>query len=167
MKKTAIILSILSVLIFSRNSSAQTRGVGAGIIVGGPTGISAKFWISNINALDIAIGWSNGTRWERFDKNVYYYDSQSYLHINADYVWHNFDFIRTTQRLPLYYGVGLDYESGYALPTAVGVRGVIGIDWMPYNVPLDVFLEMAPVLYVAPATAMGVDASLGARFFFH
>jgi hypothetical protein len=167
MKKPAIILTLLTLLVFSRNSRAQTRGVGAGIIVGGPTGISAKFWTSGINALDIAIGWSDGTRWERFGDNVYYSDSQSYLHFNADYVWHDFDLIKTDQRLPLYYGVGLDYESGNALPTAVGVRGVIGLDWMPYAVPLDVFVEMAPVLYVAPATVMGVDASLGARFFFH
>lgn len=150
----------------STSAFAQTNGIGAGIIVGGPTGISAKFWTSGDNAIDLAVGWSNNVKWERFDNDLYYYDTQSFLHIHADYVWHDFDVIRSTQRLPLYYGFGLDYESGNSLPTAVGVRGVVGIDWMPYGVPFDVFVEAAPTLYLSPGTAMGLDASLGGRFFF-
>lgn len=171
MKKKIIFVPMFMLLSFlflsSGNAYAQTTGVGAGVVLGAPTGINMKFWTTNTNAFDVVIGWANDGAWTRFDDGYVYYYTQSYLHIHADYLWHNFGAIRTSQRLPLYYGVGFQFDNGNALPTDFGVRGVLGLDWMPYSTPLDVFLEAAPVLYLAPSTGLGVDAGIGVRFFFH
>ncbi len=162
-------LIVVSVLFLSPQykAIAQTTGVGAGVIVGAPTGINLKFWTSSINAFDVVLGWANNGEWTRFNDGYVYYYTQSYFHVHADYLWHDFNVIRTTQRLPLYYGVGFQFDSGNMLATDFGVRGVVGLDWMPYSTPLDVFLEVAPVLYVVPSAGLGVDAGIGARFFFH
>ncbi len=37
---------------------AQDRDFGIGVIIGEPTGISAKLWTSPVNALDFGLGWS-------------------------------------------------------------------------------------------------------------
>lgn len=164
-------LSILSIIMislvsFSNNACAQTTGVGAGLIVGSPTGITAKFWTSKVNAIDFAIGWSNNGTWTHFGNGYAYYYTQSLLHLQVDYVWHAFHVIRSSQRLPLYYGLGIHFDSGNTVPTSLGLRAVGGIDWMPHAVPIDVFVEVAPVFYLSPTAGLGLDAGLGARYFF-
>ena len=144
---------------------AQTTGVGAGLIIGEPTGISAKFWTTSTNALDMGIGWSGGNQLVRID-NGWYYTGPSYLHIHADYLWHSFDAIRSHERFPIYYGFGFHLDEGYSAPSVLGFRGVAGIDWMPHAVPIDVFLELAPVVFLTPGSGLGMDAGIGARFFF-
>jgi hypothetical protein len=157
----------LSITSFANRLYAQTNGVGAGIIIGGPTGISGKFWTSNSNAIDLSLGWSNSGAWTRFGTGYVYYSTETLFHFNADYVWHSFHVIESRERFPLYYGVGLHFDDGNTVPTAFGVRAVGGIEWMPRTVPLDIFLEIAPVFYMSPTTGMGMDAGFGARYFFN
>ncbi len=166
MNRISSILIILGITVMSNESFAQGAGVGAGIILGAPTGISAKFWTSNTNAFDLAVGWSNDGEWARFDNSWYYY-GPSYLHIHADYLWHDYRVIKSEERFPVYYGFGFHFDEGYSAPSAFGLRGVVGIDWMPRSVPLDAFLEFAPVLFLSPGGGLGLDAGVGTRFFFH
>ncbi|MCL4509592.1 MAG: hypothetical protein M1470_00750 [Bacteroidetes bacterium] len=167
MRRYSFLLLLFFALVFSNKSFAQNSGIGAGIIVGGPTGLSAKFWTSNLNAVDLGIGWSTGGELGREYNGWFYYHPENYLHLHADYLWQNFNAIKSTERLPIYYGLGFHLDSGSGFNTAFGVRGVFGIDWMPHATPLDVFLEFAPVLYLTPSTEMGLDAGFGARYFFH
>ncbi len=167
MKWIGVVLTFLAMAFASNQSFAQNTGVGAGLILGSPTGISAKFWTSSTNAVDLAIGWSANGEWARFGDTWYYVNSQSYLHIHADYLWHNFNVIKSEERFPLYYGLGFHYDSGNTMAAAFGIRGVVGIDWLPRSVPLDVFLEFAPVVYLTPGSGLGFDTGIGARFFFH
>jgi len=167
MRRTLIALIFFSIAAISSNTFAQSTGVGAGIILGAPTGISTKFWTSNVNAIDAAIGWSNDGEWARFGNGYYYYYGRSNLHINADYLWHSFNAIKSQERFPIYYGFGFHLNEGYSAPLAFGIRGVVGIDWMPRAVPLDVFLEFAPVVFLSPGSGIGFDAGIGTRFFFH
>lgn len=157
---------MISFASFSNRAYAQTTGVGAGLILGSPTGITAKFWTSRTNAIDLAIGWSNNGTWTRFGEGYTYYFTRTLLHIHADYLWHAYHVIRSTLRLPLYYGLGVHFDSGNTVPTALGIRAVGGIDWMPRKVPMDVFFELAPVFFLTPTTGLGLDVGLGARYFF-
>jgi len=49
---------ILAVIIFSSFSFAQSNGFGLGVILGEPTGISAKYWTSSSTAFDFIVGYS-------------------------------------------------------------------------------------------------------------
>ncbi len=151
---------VLCLLLAVQDSDAQERKFGLGVIIGGPTGISAKLWTSNGNAFDFGLGWSLGG--DRFGR----YDGGSRVHLHMDYLWHAFGVIHSTERFPLYYGVGGRINTGAGYNSSLAVRGVIGIAWLPRGTPIDVFLELAPSLQLSPSSGFGSDAALGARYYF-
>jgi hypothetical protein len=164
MKHISIAIMTFCLLFVVQETFAQQRPFGLGIIIGEPTGVSAKLWTSSDNALDFGLGWSyGGDRIGRYDG---YYDGGSRVHFHMDYLWHSFDAIRSTERFPLYYGIGGRINSGAGYSSSFAVRGVFGIAWMPRETPIDVFLELVPSLQLSPSSGFGLDAGLGARYFF-
>lgn len=131
-------------------SNAQDRGFGIGAIFGEPTGVSAKAWLSGTNALDFGAAWS----WAR----------TGYFHLHVDYLWHFPSAIRVSERFVPYVGVGGRF--GARTDAVLGARVVGGLAWWPRTVPLDVFVEIAPILDLAPATEMSLNGGIGVRFFF-
>lgn len=156
-------LTIL-ILFYYSNNSAQEKKFGLGVIIGEPTGISAKLWTSSANALVLGVGWSvQGYRINGFDPE---YDRASRTHIHVDYLWHSFNAISSDGRFPFYYGLGGRINSGPVYSGTFGVRGIIGVAWLPHSTPLDIFVELAPTLYLINSTGFGIDAGIGARYFF-
>ena len=157
--------AVITLLLFILASVtiAQERHFGLGVILGEPTGISAKLWVSPVNALDFGLGWSVGG--DRINYNGRY-DGGSRVHFHMDYLWHWFDAIHSSERFPLYTGIGGRINTGAGYDASAAVRGVFGIAWLPNQVPIDVFLELVPSLQVVPSTGFGIDAGLGARYFF-
>jgi hypothetical protein len=142
----------------------QDHPFGLGVMVGEPTGLSAKLWVSPVNALDFGLGWSvGGDRLNGYDGG---YDGGSRIHLHMDYLWHWFEAIRSSERFPLYAGIGGRINGGAGYYSSAAVRGVFGIAWMPRQAPFDVFLELVPSLQVAPSAGFGIDAALGARYYF-
>jgi hypothetical protein len=129
---------------------AQAEKLGLGIMVGKPTGLSAKYELSRINSVNMALGWSlNG--------NVIYG--------HADYVWHNHDLIPVPRgSLPLYYGMGAATYIHNEL--GVGGRAVFGIEYQFPDAPLDVFLELVPTAWLFPESNFDLLGGLGMRYFF-
>lgn len=145
-----------------QDSAAQQRTFGLGIILGEPTGISAKLWTSRETAFDFGLGWSmEGDRMNNIN-----YNGTSRTHFHMDYLWHSFDAIHSAERFPLYYGIGGRINSGSGYDASVAVRGVFGIAWLPRETPLDVFLELVPMLQLTSSTGFGIDVGLGARYYF-
>ena len=162
-KLTYAIFMILSFMTF-QYTVAQEHAVGLGIIIGEPTGISAKFWTSQNNAIDVGLGWSMGGDWTgRYNGYMYRRDR---VHIHMDYLWHAFDALRSTERFPLYYGFGGRINSGSGYESSLAIRGVFGIAWMPRDTPIDVFLELVPSMQLSPGSAFCIDAAIGVRYFF-
>ena len=149
---------ILSYLIFIIIISAsfihsQNKGFGLGIIVGEPTGVSFKYWTGGNSAFAGAVAWS-------------FVDGGA-LHIHADYILHSFNLIQVASgRLPLYYGIGgrikfLDDNAG------IGVRVPVGLAYLFSGTPIDIFLEVVPILNLAPKTDFKINAAIGGRYFFN
>jgi len=164
MKKDLLFVIIFSLLmILSKPIAAQDHGFGIGLILGEPTGVSAKLWTSKINAFDFGLGVGLGG--DRF-KYKGSYDNSGRVHFHMDYLWHSFNAINSTERFPLYYGIGGRFNTGGGYDGSLGVRGVFGIAWFPHSTPIDVFIELVPVLQITPSTGFGFDAGLGIRYFF-
>ncbi len=130
---------------------AQQHNFGLGIILGEPTGLSLKLWTGNSTAFDGAVAWS-------FGKN-------DAFHIHGDFLVHNYKLIKVSKgRLPVYYGIGgrikMEEES------KLGVRIPVGLNYLFEDAPLDIFLEIVPVLELIPATDFSMNAAIGIRFFF-
>jgi hypothetical protein len=144
------------------------RGTGVGIIVGEPTGISLKHWLSPDRALDLAAAWS-------------FSDNEAFQ-LHTDYLFHYdklLDQIKVPGSLPVYLGIGGRVKwqdsandgkgKGSAEEdgdTRVGIRIPLGVTYLFPKAPFDLFAELAPILDVAPESEMDVSVALGARFYF-
>jgi hypothetical protein len=152
MRKIAILLFFF-VTIYSIPSFSQSKGFGLGVIVGEPTGVSAKYWTTSSTALDFGLGYS-------FEKN-------SRLHLHADYLFHVNNLFETTENLALYYGPGARLRIVANGDSRLGFRFDVGLVWIPKNAPIDVFIEIAPLLDIIPETDFSFNGGLGVRFFFN
>jgi len=163
--KHSLFAIIASGLLFAvQGGVAQERPFGLGVMLGEPTGISAKLWTSSANAFDFGLGWSVGG--DRIGKYDGYYSGGSRVHFHMDYLWHSFDVIHSSERFPLYYGLGGRINSGAGYSSSAAIRGVFGIAWLPRETNIDVFLELAPSLQLSPSSGFGLDAAIGVRYFF-
>lgn len=151
MKKIFLFLSFI--IITSSITNAQDKGFGLGIIIGEPTGISAKYWTTESNAFDFGLAYS-------------FVQKFSAISIHADYLYHNFNVIKSDYRFPIYYGFGARIRFVNDSDNSLGARGVIGIAWLNNNLPLDIFFEVVPVFNLIPATSLNLDMALGARYYF-
>jgi hypothetical protein len=146
---------------------------GLGLELGEPTGLNGKYFLSKSGALDFGIGWIYG--------HYYYGDG---LHIYADYLWHPISLVSASAfELPFYIGGGLrfwDFHYCYQGVcdyggSALGIRIPIGIAFDFNNVPLDIFIQLVPVIDFVNGnyydryrdrTHFGIDLSVGIRYWF-
>ena len=163
-KFTSLIVLSIGLLLSVCYGDAQTRGnFSVGFIVGEPTGISWKYRINAVHAVDGVVGFSP------FDR----------FRINVDYLWNAQPF--EEQNLLLYYGVGgaigfgrteyITSNGRYAYlvrnePLGFGARTVIGLNYSIPKSPVELMFEAAPIVILAPNAGFGIDAGFGARFFF-
>ncbi len=164
MKYHFLVITALGLFLVAQGAFSQDHGFGLGVIFGEPTGISAKLWTSHVNAFDFGLGWSFGG--DRLGRYNGYYDGGRRVHFHMDYLWHSFDVIRSSERFPLYYGIGGRINSGAGYDASIALRGVFGIAWLPHRAPLDVFLELVPSLQLTSTAGFGLDAGIGARYYF-
>lgn len=167
----SIRLALLGGLLFACFGVAATTAqpaigdFGFGLILGEPTGLTLKGSIGRSNAWDLALGSSWFGR----------------LRIHGDYLWNVNAF--NSRKAGLYFGLGgalgfgrgkgvvikgergkwyyYDDEDAFAL----GVRGVAGVNGMPFSAPVELFLEVAPVIGLTPATGLGTDIAIGIRYY--
>ena len=148
MKKILFILTFSFIL-----STAALAGeeIGIGVIVGEPTGLSGKMWMSNNTAIDLGLAWS--------------FSGENTFHIHGDYLWHNFSLINVEKgKLPLYFGVGA--RARFGTDTQFGIRFPVGLAYLFKQAPIDIFLEFAPIMDLIPDTKFDFNGAIGARFFF-
>ena len=113
MKKLFPII-VLILLFFSINNYGQDNGFGIGVIIGEPTGLSAKYWLNDIKAVDFGLAYS-------------FVRKHSAVSLHADYLYHAFDVIKSNYRIPIYYGFGARLRLVSDDDNALGARGVIGV----------------------------------------
>lgn len=147
-KRILFTIALLTILTGSVN--AQPSGFGLGVILGEPTGLSGKYWMSPWSAIDGALGWSFGkTNW---------------VQLHGDYLLHNYDIVNVSKgKLPVYYGLGARLI--FSSANRVGIRGVVGLDYLFANDPLDIFLELVPILDLAPDIKFDFNAGIGIRYY--
>lgn len=142
-------------------TSRMDKGtIGIGLILGEPTGISAKLYLKDDQAIQAAAGFAfvGGG-----------------LHVHLDYVFHPF-ILQSKESfvLPFYFGPGIrviDYRNGRDTSfIAVGLRAVAGLLFDFKNVPLDAFVEVGGVLEYGFAEDEGagiaLNAAAGVRYYF-
>ena len=160
MKRKILCLGL--VLLFAMPAALRAQGkFGLGLIVGDPTGFSWKYRMG-LNALDGAVGFSPVDNFR----------------VHVDYLWVAHPF--TEQHLSLTYAVGLaagfgrteeiETRNGDTFfsrdePTGAGIRGPIGLNYMIPRSPVELTLELAPILIFSPDGGFGFDGGFAVRFY--
>lgn len=140
------------------------KDFGFGIMLGEPTGLTAKLWTQK----DMAFAFSIGSSY------------LGKLRIGADYLWHFNAFNSTV--VNMYAGPGLAIgigESGgwwyndknkkwYKKNDELGfgMRGVFGINVVPKKSPLEFFGEIGVMVGFLPDIYSNAEGAIGMRFYF-
>jgi hypothetical protein len=138
----------------------ENKKFGFGIIIGDPTGGTAKLWLNRENALAFSLGSS-------------FFGSPR---IGVDYLWHFNAF--ETDIINLYAGpggvIGIGEGDGFWYKNkfvrtnhkpGLAARGVFGINLVPRRTPLEIFVEFGVLLAIVPDFESAVDAAIGIRFY--
>ncbi|MEX0686887.1 MAG: hypothetical protein WD267_04850 [Balneolales bacterium] len=152
---SGIIFLIILLLGFNSNCAVaqDSRGTfGFGAMAGQPTGGTIKLWFNPRNALDGSFGWS---LFEEEDDNVY-------LHLS--YLRHKYNDINVARGLmPYYFGLGGFSRLGDN-PIS-GVRIPFGLTYLFENDPLEIFVEVAPMIELTPSVVARGSYGLGIRYY--
>ena len=139
------------------------RDFGLGLIIGDPTGVSLKGFLSEDTAIDGAIGFE-----------LIHGDT---LGVHADFLWHFHIKQWESAKLDLYLGVGpalgfhkrggpRDREDRDDTRVHIGARAPFGLAVTFNPARFDVFLEVAAKLWLVEDVRFGLDAAIGGRYWF-
>ena len=167
-------LALCTVIALSGLASTADAGPGGGgpfglgLVIGEPTGLSAKYWLDNTQAIDFLLAF-------RIDDNNDFDDDNDLdrLYFAADYLYHIDVFKPRSVDLPLYVGIGgafyfrdkrdrFDNDDDFAF----AARIPLGVDLLLRSVPLEFFLEIVPGIRILPGTDARIDAGIGIRYYF-
>lgn len=126
--------------------------LGLGVIVGDPTGLSAKYKLTESTSIDAAAAWSLGSH------NVFGFHADYLLSVDNALVIKNAEF-------PLHYGLGAIIVVADDV-NAVGLRFPVGLSYLFDRHPIELFTEIAGLLLLAPDTDFDIQLALGARYYF-
>jgi len=150
---------IALVLVLAAVSSAQMSGTGIGFVLGEPTGLSVKSWLSSNSAITFGAAWS------------FKHDGSMFLW--ADYTLHAFNITHASdpRSLAFYYGLGgkvsfVDRNEPQDDDVVIGARIPLGLMLPIHTAPIDIFLEIVPTFDLTPDTEFGVNGGIGAHLFF-
>ena len=144
-KKIIIISLLLLILLVPASLFAE---IGAGIVLGEPTGLSFKS-----GNLAVGLGWSFASKSDnRIDASI------DWWLINEDFVG------------PLNWYLGVGTKIGLKLNQDkdifnIGLRIPIGIQMWPVE-KLELFLEIAPGILLIPGTDPDISGGIGLRYYF-
>ena len=158
-------LVLVLCVLFAASSEAKGN-IGVGFVLGSPTALSAKGFISKKNAWDVQLA----------------FDDDAFI-VYGDYLMHFPGAFKTNDpfgsRLTPYVGVGPvlavetkdRHDEGKFFDErdddmAIGVRVPFGVEWIGDEVPIGVGLEIGPGIIVAPGTDGFFTAGVTLRYYF-
>jgi len=140
----------------------QNKPLGLGVVLGEPSGISARQWLSTDEALNFSLAYS-------LDK---------FLFASVDYTWQFSHILRIQDaHLHPYIGVGAGiafaggaqgspFSGENSSSVGVGIRVPLGIEWIISGGRLGVFLEFVPGIGIVPGTFGFANGGVGIRYYF-
>ena len=121
-----------------------------GVILGEPTGLSAKQWIGDRAALDVAVAWS--------------FVNTSSLYVHVDYQ-HHFDDLDIDEGDLLWFA-GIGGRVHLAQDVRLGARFPLGLFYVFAEVPFELFFEVAPGMEIFPEPRFNMAGGIGVRYRF-
>ena len=153
-----LFFKILIIVIFSQLFVfADGNKFGAGFIIGSPSGITGKLFISESDGIDFGIGVVSGDD----------------LYLYGDYLRH-FHNIFPVESLQLFIGIGPGFHryekdnrnKENEKENRLEIRIPVGFEYLTRKIPLGLFIEITPALNIIPDVDFHIRAGLGIRYYF-
>jgi hypothetical protein len=155
------------------NSASNGGDFGLGLMLGEPTGLTGKYWLSETSAIDAGFAYSFG----------------NYTTVLADYLWHfpgafasagpsGNEFVPFVGIGGVLFISGNSWNGTYrdsnapffvgssGNSAAFGARIPLGIEFLPKAAPIGIFAEIDPGIGLLPSTFGFFGGEVGARFYF-
>jgi len=152
-------IALLLGLFVAHASPKPAGSIGFGACIGAPSGITGKIYVADGLATQFSFGGDLGQIGD--------------VGISLDVVQHlpSLNDPVDGYSVPVYLGAGVTASSQMAerTKTYVGIRGVMGILMTADGLPVEVYIETAPTVYVLGSSisfSWGVDGQLGFRYYF-
>ena len=142
---TALALAALAVP--TPGSAQSSGGTGIGVVLGEPTGVTARF-MSGGNNFQVHAAWS--------------FSGDAAVQLNGDYL--RSGRIDTDPMMPFYFGLGLRVK--FADDAVMGIRIPLGINHFFDSEPFEIFAELVPILDIVPDTKFDFNGAVGIRYYF-
>lgn len=161
----AVLVALIALTSTALAKTPKDYNIGLGIVLGEPTGLTAKYWFDDTNALDAHLS---------FD-----FTDEAFV-VSSNYLFH-FDILQLrtdAAELPFYVGIGgkLQFDAGNEQGDkkadkdddflSVGARVPFGADLLFTRIPLEIFIEVGIGVRLIPATRPDLDGGLGIRYYF-
>jgi hypothetical protein len=145
---TRVVRVLLVVCLLVVTTAAATAQLSVGVILGEPTGLSAKLWVSDGASVDLAVAWS--------------FIGGGSIYIHGDYQQH-FRYADVPSG-KLYFFVGAGPKMYIGDDVQLGIRIPLGAVYEFEQAPLEVFIEAAPGLLLFPETNFDGSGGIGVRY---
>lgn len=140
-------------ILISVSNFAQENKFGIGILVGVPTGFSGKLILSEMNSLDVGVGYSFSGENEK-------------IHLYVDYIWNDAHFFKSSSSFKAFYGIGGRVKTFDFGDNSMAVRIIGGVNYNPTDTKIELFFETAPTINVVPNSNFSLEGAIGLRYFF-
>ena len=154
MKKLLVLTFVAGLGLLSSSALADTA---VGVVIGDPTGISARVGLDAEHSFEGALAYSSSD-----------YEG---VHVHATYLWDKARVFKTqADPLYMYYGLGLRLiaisKGRYDGDLSVAPRAPLGLRYIFENPNVEVFAELALSLDLTPKTDVDLDGGIGGRIRF-
>lgn len=160
MKRALPLLSLgLGLYVGLSAPEASAQEVGLGVVLGDPTGLTAKFLLDQRSAFDIAFGAD--------------LDDDDDFQLHFDYLFSPFSLPSSGQvTIPFYFGIGgvveFDDNDGNNDDADIGVRVPVGLSFLFQRARMEIFAEFGLELLIIEDNndEVDVDGGIGFRYYF-
>ena len=158
-------LSLLVMAVFILGSSsicsmafaAKSKPVGLGIILGEPSGITGKYWFTDLVAMDLTASYSFVHYWLIYGDGLYHF--RDVIKLPSDFSGTLVPYVGGGAGIRFSTRDRKDELSAY-------LRVPLGIEFLFRKPSLALFVELASGLGIAPSTFGVVNGGVGVRYFF-
>lgn len=143
-----ILVTTLFAAAFLPDQASAQGGTGLGVVLGEPTGVTARFMRGG-NNFQVHAAWS--------------FTGDGALQLNGDYL--RSGKIDTEPMMPFYFGLGVLVK--FAKKSEMGLRFPIGLNHFFKSEPFEIFGEIVPIFRLIPDTSFKLGGGVGVRYYFN
>jgi opacity protein-like surface antigen len=144
MKKMLLAAAMAAAVFVPASAEAQVSGFGVGLVVGEPTGLTARGQYGS-NSYQSHVAWS--------------FKDEGNLSISLDYLRS----LENAENIPLYLGLGLG--TSFASDFGLNARVPVGVSITLNSAPVEIFGEFAPGLAILPEINFYWGLAAGGRYY--